>query len=208
MKKITIICLTVVFTTLFCFGIVKAFSVGSGTLEVDSLKVGKQDEGGVTFFNGTIVNNTTFGSTGNNPVTFGDDVRIDGGIYRGLLGYFFDDDTPVKIYDNLNVRGTLILDRYDDGGTIISNWEDNIIIDESLWVEGDAQIDNNIVVGGNAQFLDYIQLPKTYAVPPDAICHCNSYTEDDCGLMIYEPISDNPKLWICGWGGWKSYSPD
>ena len=52
----------------------------------DSVRIGKQDVGGVTFFNGTIVNETTDASSNGNPVTFGDDVRIDGEIWRGEKG--------------------------------------------------------------------------------------------------------------------------
>ena len=55
-------------------------------------------EGGVTYFNGTIVN-ASVDSDGNDtiPVTFGDDVRIDGGIYRTEEG----GDNPLKISDSL-----------------------------------------------------------------------------------------------------------
>ena len=43
--------------------------------------------GGVTYFNGTIVNASVDSSGGNTiPVTFGDDVRIDGQIYRTEVG--------------------------------------------------------------------------------------------------------------------------
>lgn len=72
----------------------------------DSVYIGKQDEGGVTFFNGTIVNSTTVstdddGAVGadpvGNPVTFGDDVRIDGKIWRTEEG----GDNPLKIADTI-----------------------------------------------------------------------------------------------------------
>lgn len=50
----------------------------NGELNVKSLRVGSEGVGGVTYFNGTIVN------VGQDiPVTFGDDVRIDGMIWRG-----------------------------------------------------------------------------------------------------------------------------
>jgi hypothetical protein len=51
----------------------------NGTGRFNSVYIGKQDVGGVTFFNGTIVNSTTTGGV-DNPVTFGDNVRIDGEI--------------------------------------------------------------------------------------------------------------------------------
>lgn len=85
-----------------------------GTLQVSSLKVGAQGTGGVTFFNGTIVNNTTTKGV-NNPVTFGDNVRIDGDIYRGAtIGT--NDSLPLKINDNVNISGSLTL-----GGTLAAS---------------------------------------------------------------------------------------
>lgn len=54
----------------------------NGTGRFDSIYIGKQGVGGVTFFNGTIVNSTTDNGA-DNPVTFGDGVRIDGAIWRG-----------------------------------------------------------------------------------------------------------------------------
>lgn len=69
-----------------------------------SIKVGKQGVGGVTFFNGTIINATT-GSNGNGvPVTFGDDVRIDGALWRGENSGT-GDSQPLKIDDNVEVSG-------------------------------------------------------------------------------------------------------
>lgn len=67
-----------------------------GTLMMDSIKIGRQGEGGVTFFNGSIVNQTTNGGVGN-PVTFGDDVRIDGEIWRTEKG----GNNPIKISDHV-----------------------------------------------------------------------------------------------------------
>ena len=53
------------------------------TVRFPSIYVGSQGIGGVTFFNGTIINNTTDVDTGAEiPVTFGDDVRIDGVLVR------------------------------------------------------------------------------------------------------------------------------
>ncbi|MBU1178697.1 hypothetical protein KJ903_05830 [Patescibacteria group bacterium] len=56
------------------------------------------DVGGVTYFNGTIVN-AALDSSGNStiPVTFGDDVRIDGEIYRTEIG----GDNPLKLADTM-----------------------------------------------------------------------------------------------------------
>jgi hypothetical protein len=69
-----------------------------------SIKIGKQGVGGVTFFNGTIINATT-GSNGSGvPVTFGDDVRIDGELWRGAEAGTADSQ-PLKINDNVEVSG-------------------------------------------------------------------------------------------------------
>ncbi|MBU1119485.1 hypothetical protein KKH43_06410, partial [Patescibacteria group bacterium] len=74
----------------------------------DSVYIGKQGTGGVTFFNGTIVNSTTNDGV-DNPVTFGDNVRIDGEIWRGEQSGPFAGadakDMPVKVNDDLNVAG-------------------------------------------------------------------------------------------------------
>lgn len=80
-----------------------------GTLTVQSLKVGDQGTGGVTFFNGTIVNQTTTTAGADNPVAFGDNVRVDGTIFRGATegpG----DDYPLKLNDDVRVYGNLTID--------------------------------------------------------------------------------------------------
>ncbi|MBU1177800.1 hypothetical protein KJ903_01125, partial [Patescibacteria group bacterium] len=71
--------------------------VVNDTIRVDSAYIGKQGTGGVTFFNGTIINTTTGDNNANNPVTFGDDVRIDGEIYRTEKG----GDNAIKISDHV-----------------------------------------------------------------------------------------------------------
>lgn len=76
---------------------------------VPSLKVGQQGVGGVTFFNGTIINQTTADEGADIPVTFGDNVRIDGTLFRGATpgpG----DGMPVKIDDGLKVLGNLTVE--------------------------------------------------------------------------------------------------
>jgi hypothetical protein len=104
MRKLLLVCFTVIITVGISTSIVRAFSVGSGPLEVDSIKIGKQGVGGVTFFNGSIINNTTGKNNFNNPITFADNVRIDGEIYRTEPG---PDDSPLKITDNVNIYGGL-----------------------------------------------------------------------------------------------------
>ncbi|MBU1178500.1 hypothetical protein KJ903_04790 [Patescibacteria group bacterium] len=78
--------------------------VVDNTGRFNSVYIGEQGTGGVTFFNGTIINNTTEGGTGN-PVTFGDDIRVDGAIWRSTAN---DGGTsPVKVYDDLTVNGNI-----------------------------------------------------------------------------------------------------
>ena len=79
--------------------------VVNDTIRVDSAYIGQQDVGGVTFFNGTIVNSTTTDDVGN-PVTFGDDIRIDGQIFRTEIG----GDDPLKIADTLRPQTTATYD--------------------------------------------------------------------------------------------------
>lgn len=81
----------------------------NGTLLVDSIKIGAQGVGGVTYFNGTIANITTDSDNNNNPVTFGDNVRIDGEIYRGGTSGS-GDSLPVKLNDDVRVFGNLTVD--------------------------------------------------------------------------------------------------
>ncbi len=84
-------------------------------------KIGQQGTGGVTFFNGTIVNETTTDEGAGIPVTFGDDVRIDGQIWRGEAAGS-GDGMPVKIDDDLEVSGTITGSLAP--GTIFSGEED------------------------------------------------------------------------------------
>jgi len=76
-----------------------------------SIKIGSQGVGGVTFFNGTIINLTTDEDGQENPVTFGDDVRIDGKIMRGP----WYNEQPVWVADDMQVDGNLKQGRMDNG---------------------------------------------------------------------------------------------
>lgn len=80
----------------------------------DSLTVGKQGTGGVTFFNGSIQNNTTTNSV-DNPVTIADNLRIDGRVYRGATAGT-SDILPFIVNDNMEVTGSLTVT-----GTITGN---------------------------------------------------------------------------------------
>ena len=97
MKKNIAIFAGIVFTFVACFGMAQATQTFSEDIFVPSLKVGSQEVGGVTFFNGTIVNNTTDANDADQPVTFGDNVRIDGTIFRTEEG----GDNPIKLGDSI-----------------------------------------------------------------------------------------------------------
>ena len=90
-----------------------------GTMIFDSIKVGAQGVGGVTFFNGTIINNTTTAGA-DNPVTFGDNVRIDGRIYRGATAGTTD-TLPVQVNDNMEVAGSLSIGSLSTSNVITTN---------------------------------------------------------------------------------------
>ncbi|MBI3956983.1 MAG: hypothetical protein HY340_03245 [Candidatus Kerfeldbacteria bacterium] len=81
----------------------------NGTLLVDSIKIGAQGVGGVTFFNGSILNNTTDANNNGIPVTFADDVRIDGSIWRGATSGP-GDTSPLRLNDDVRVFGNLTVD--------------------------------------------------------------------------------------------------
>ncbi len=72
----------------------------------NGVKIGQQGTGGVTFFNGTIVNETTTDEGADIPVTFGDNVRIDGELWRGENSGP-GDNMPVKINDDLQLFGSV-----------------------------------------------------------------------------------------------------
>lgn len=72
----------------------------NNTLRANSAYIGSTAAGvgGVTFFNGTIIN-TAVDEDGDStiPVTFGDDVRIDGQIFRAEVG----GNNPLKLADSI-----------------------------------------------------------------------------------------------------------
>lgn len=79
---------------------------GQGTVSFDSIKVGQEGVGGVTYFNGSIINNTKNSKGADNPVTLADNVRIDGKVYRGAT-QGPTDSQPFVIDDNGQVTGSL-----------------------------------------------------------------------------------------------------
>ncbi|MFA5070273.1 MAG: hypothetical protein WC528_03245 [Patescibacteria group bacterium] len=111
--------------------IAQATQVINDSLQVNSLEVGLQGVGGVTFFNGTIVNSTTT-SGADNPVAFGDNVRIDGRIYRGATPGT-SDTMPFIINDNLEVAGSLTVASIDSRDVVTSaNIKDETITADDM----------------------------------------------------------------------------
>lgn len=124
--------------------------LNKGTVEVDSLKVGKQGTGGVTFFNGTIVNATT-NDGADNPVTFGDNVRIDGTIYRGDIAGSGGGVGPVKVDDDIEVTGnsTLTGTLGVTGATSVSSLSATGDVTQSVTGNGIAKAWAHFGAGGN-----------------------------------------------------------
>ena len=152
MNNIAKICLVVVISSLMSVGIVKALSVGSGTLEVDSLKVGRQGEGGVTYFNGTLINETTDSEGNGVPVTYGDDVRIDGSVWRGAVRGT-GDTSPFKIDDNLEVSGSISFDGGQDLGDTIDELGETILYNRDLVTDtlGETILENRDLIIENRE---------------------------------------------------------
>ncbi len=112
MKKSLVITMLVIASLVLTVGIVKAAGVTT-----DWLRVGVQGEGGVTYFNGTIINETTGDNDANNPVTFGDNVRIDGRVYRGATAGT-SDSLPFIVNDNMEVTGSLTVGGLSGDGVV------------------------------------------------------------------------------------------
>lgn len=91
----------------------------NNTIRANSAYIGSTAAGvgGVTFFNGTIVNNSVDANGASTiPVTFGDDVRIDGEIYRTEVG----GDDPLKLADTIRPQTTATYDL----GTTTNEFQD------------------------------------------------------------------------------------
>ena len=110
----------------------------------NGIRIGQQGSGGVTFFNGTIINETTDADENDNPVAFGDNVRIDGELWRGETSGP-GDDMPVKINDDLRLYGSVEgLDVAD-----VTGLQDDL--DAKLDLAG-GDITGNLTVAGTSLF--------------------------------------------------------
>lgn len=72
-----------------------------------SVYIGKQGSGGVTFFQGTMNNSTVGENNFDNPITIGDNLRVDGRVYRGVFPGS-GDNMPFIINDDLKIAGDLL----------------------------------------------------------------------------------------------------
>lgn len=102
---------------------------GQGNVSFDSITVGKAGVGGVTYFNGTMVNQTSSGGV-DNPITIGDGVRIDGSLWRGPGAGRNANIHPLLIDDNLEVRGDI---KWDDGSSLSNIWDTQIGINSDRY---------------------------------------------------------------------------
>lgn len=104
----------------------------SETMHLPDVHIGGQGDGGVTFFNGTIINETTTSEGADLPVTFGDGVRIDGPVWRGT-SKGVSDSMPLKIADTMVPELTNI----NDIGSSSLRWDEVWLVD----LQGDNSVD-------------------------------------------------------------------
>lgn len=121
----------------------------TGTInQFPSVYIGSQGVGGVTFFNGTIINATTDAAGDGIPVTLGDDLRVDGRVWRGETAGP-GDTLPFIVNDNMEIGGNVDqgLDyngiwkaavHVADDGTIINAMENLTDTDPSPTATNDA----------------------------------------------------------------------
>ncbi len=144
----------------------------NGYGKFNSIRIGEEGIGGVTYFNGTIIN---IGESV--PVTFGDDVRIDGEIWRGT-SKGTSDGMPLKISDTVIPTLTDL----NDLGSSTNRWNklyaqdadfsSNLtVVGEKVWTAGndgpssglnadllDGKHANNFALQGHNHDADYLKL--------------------------------------------------
>mgnify|MGYP005843263125 CR=1 FL=1 len=97
-----------------------SLKVTNPTYFLAGMHVGQQVVGGVSFLQGTVIN-TTLGKNGaDNPVTIGDNLRVDGRITRGFGPVIIDDDLWVT--KNIKMNPGMTVDGVDISALRISDW--------------------------------------------------------------------------------------
>lgn len=126
--------------------------------------------GGVTYFNGTIVNASVNEDDEDViPVTFGDDVRIDGRVWRGETAGA-GEGMPFIINDDVEIAGTLEFNNTNNSfipGGASSGEFTNIITEGSVEIGGQLTVDGYGSEGSNGittrqLVTDYIAIVEDY----------------------------------------------
>jgi len=139
------------------------------TAHFPDVHIGAQGLGGVTFFNGTIINDTTVPAGSDVaeageplPVTFGDDVRIDGSIWRGT-SKGTSDNMPLRIADSMEPELTNVNNigstskRWNDAWFYGTAWVgklggDNVVTEENLYATNTAVANYVLSYSADGQF--------------------------------------------------------
>lgn len=212
MKKTFVVIAVIIAATALTTGIVKAYTTRDitptlggvsgdvftidGTLGVSALRVGSQGVGGVTQFNGTIINNTTENGA-DLPVTFGDNVRIDGRVYRGAGDGPYD-NMPFIINDNawvvgdLRVTSKLRLERTIEGNGVVTTGaiSDNAVTDTL------HEDDSNVETTATAAAPDILLEKSQSSVASEIFCTFSGYftTSADGGMVATYLLVDGEQV--------------
>lgn len=172
-----------------------------GTMVVDSLKVGAQGVGGVTFFNGTIVNQTVTSTGGDIPVTFGDNVRIDGRVYRGALAGVTDSQ-PFIVNDNMEVDGSLTAGSLSTGVLTATSLSGTGIV-SSANLASDA-VTSDKIADGTITTADLAAGAATQGVEatPDAVSTNTTASGADFDTLTSLSITTGESSMFCTWSGY------
>ncbi len=192
---------------LFTFGIVSAATTWSGdntfTGTVNwfqkGIKIGQQGSGGVTFFNGTIVNQTTTDGV-DNPVAFGDNVRIDGEIWRTERG----GDNPLKLSDSIRPTTTNAYSLGESGYQFKDGYFGGTVNVDTLTAShvntGDFTASGTVSVGGNLAATGNATIQGNADVTGNVIADSNFLQGDDSYGAIKAAVSYSHPFTISNFG--------
>ncbi len=97
-----------------------SLKVTKPTYFLAGMHVGQQVVGGVSFLQGTVINTTNGNNGEDNPVTIGDNLRVDGRITRGFGPVIVDDDLWVT--KNIKMNPGMTVDGVDISALRITDW--------------------------------------------------------------------------------------